>query len=89
VPCQSQVGNLHPGPVQFRYSDLGSCRLDRHSSLTVWIVKDAKETYRRYFAASYGPPRFFLYRGNWLVVAPVNAPKETIQTIRESFGAHG
>jgi hypothetical protein len=56
--------------------------------LNIWTVKDAEQVYRRYFAGSHGP-NLYLFRDDWLVVAPASTRREAIRTIRTSFGAHG
>jgi hypothetical protein len=87
IHCQpSQETGRLSGPIQFRYVDTGSCRLDKHGRLTVWIVEDAERTLKRYFM-NRRRPLFYLHLDNWFVVFPDSVPYKTVLRIRKLFGS--
>ncbi|HEX3326042.1 MAG TPA: hypothetical protein VHV50_03510, partial [Actinomycetota bacterium] len=65
----------------------GVCQLPNGDRLTVLIVDNAAQTYQNQFKSQTSAR--VLYGANWLVIAPNSTPAQTIQTIRDSFHAHG
>lgn len=88
VPCRFQR-DRHPDNAFFKYQDSASCAFASGHTLMVWIVKDARKTFRSriaYFLKTPNPTSYF-YRQNWLVIATDSIPAQAVQTIRELFHA--
>jgi hypothetical protein len=79
----------HPaiGGPEIARAEPGVCQLLNGDRLTVLIVDNAAQTYHNQFKSQKSAR--VLYGANWLVIAPSSTPDQTIQTIRDSFHAHG
>jgi predicted small secreted protein len=86
VSCRSAT---HPGQgAEPAGIQPAACDLANGDRLTVLLVDNAAQMYRKQFAKAKTSQRV-LYGANWIVIAPKTAPAQSIQIIKDKFHARG